>query len=174
MPKKQRACVRVGRGLLVLVPDSNPTDIPQTGQKSPPTGANLAKPTTTQRALDRVYWEIRWMDLMDSPASRLPSRVVIFFSSDQNAWQAKARFLVRGEEYYATPSRVLMHWGAFSGGWWAPRFWVAPLRGGWWLRHRRPEPGPADRPGWAYRRLACAPFPIGGPFHREKSLDERP
>jgi hypothetical protein len=27
-------------------------------------GANLAKPTTTQRALDRVYWEIRWMDLM--------------------------------------------------------------------------------------------------------------
>jgi hypothetical protein len=62
----------------------------------------------------------------------------MFFSSDQNAWQAKARFLVGGEEYYATPSRVLMHWGAFSGGWWAPRFWVAPLRGGWWLRHRRP------------------------------------
>ena len=29
-------------------------------------GANLAKPTTTQRALDRVHWEIRWMDLMGS------------------------------------------------------------------------------------------------------------
>jgi hypothetical protein len=139
-------------------------------------GANLAKPTTTQRALDRVYWEIRWMGLMDnlwtrrSPAAF--SRVVIFFSSDQNAWRAKARFLVGGEGYYATPSRVLMHWGAFSGGWWAPRFWVAPLRGGWWLRHRRPEPGPADRRGRAYRRLACAPFP-SAVFPTGKKISKR-
>ena len=40
------------------------------------TGANLAKPTTTQRALDRVYWEIRWMDLMDSPAA-FPCRTIL-------------------------------------------------------------------------------------------------
>jgi hypothetical protein len=41
-----------------------------------PKGANLAKPTTTQRALDRVYWEIRWMDLMDSPAA-FPCRNIL-------------------------------------------------------------------------------------------------
>jgi hypothetical protein len=56
------------------------------------------------------------MDLMDSPAA-FPCRNILL-PSDQNAWQAKARFLVGGEGYYATPSRVLMHWGAFSGGWW--------------------------------------------------------
>jgi hypothetical protein len=39
-------------------------------------GTDLAKPTTTQRALDRVYWEIRWMDLMDSPAA-FPCRTIL-------------------------------------------------------------------------------------------------
>jgi hypothetical protein len=55
-----------------------------------------------------------------------------------------------------------MHWGEFLGAWRAPRFWVAPLRGGWWHwwyshRHLAPGPAKAGGGGGASRRPASAP-----------------
>jgi hypothetical protein len=63
-------------------------------------GADLAKPTTTQRALDRVYWdwELRWMGLMDSPAA-FPCRTILLLRpkclAGEGAFFGRRRWIVR-------------------------------------------------------------------------------
>jgi hypothetical protein len=129
-------------------------------------GANLAKPTTTQRAVDRVYWEIRWMGLMDSPAA-FQCRTILLLRpkclAGEGAFFGRRRRIVR----HSFPCSNAL--GCVFRRLVGTSFLGSALRGGWWLRHRRPEPGPADRPGWAYRRLDCAPFPIGGLSTGEKN-----
>ena len=129
-------------------------------------GANLAKPTTTQRALDRVYWKIRWMDLMDSPAA-FPCRAILLLRpkclAGEGAFFGQRRRIVRHS--FPCPNALGCVFRRLVGtsflGSAASRRLVAPP----------PPPGTGLRgpTGWAYRRLACAPFPIGGLFTGKKT-----